>query len=134
MTVWETAFTKLDSWMLKKKTDPKLRCTILTWLREWHRGTAISKPDWDSSFKAALKSQNSVGWYPFLLGQVANQWHVVQQAYYTSLSLDNTGQQWVQQLILQLFIISWDMCEHQNGIKYNTVTPANFQELRVLND
>jgi hypothetical protein len=87
--------TKLDSWMLKKKTDPELRCAILSRLREWHRGTAISKPDWDSSFKAALRAQNSIGWYPFLLGHVANQWHAVQQAYYTSLGLDNTGRQWV---------------------------------------
>jgi hypothetical protein len=134
ITVWETSLTKLDSWMLKKKTDPELRCAILSRLREWHRGTAISTPDWDSSFKAALRAQNSIGWYPFLLGHVANQWHAVQQAYYTSLCLDNTGRQWVRQLILQLFNISWDMWEHRNGIKYKTVTPAKTRELRMLND
>jgi hypothetical protein len=68
------------------------------------------------------------------LGHVANQWHAVQQAYYTSLGLDNTGRQWVRQLILQLFNISWDMWEHRNGIKYKTVTPAKIRELRMLNN
>jgi hypothetical protein len=58
------------------------------------------------------------------MGHISNYWSDAQQAYYTSLALDNTGKQWVKQLILQRFNISWDMWEHRNGIKYNTVTPA----------
>ena len=46
-------------------------------------------------------------------------WQGVQQAYHNSLNLDNTGKQWVKQLILQLFNISWDMWEDRNGITHS---------------
>jgi hypothetical protein len=54
------------------------------------------------------------------------------KAYYTSLSLDNTGIQWVCQFILQMFNVSWDMWEHRNGIKHNTVTPAKRHKLDAV--
>jgi hypothetical protein len=54
------------------------------------------------------------------------------KAYYTSLSLDNTGIQWVRQFILQMFNVSWDMWEHRNGIKHNTVTPAKPHKLDAV--
>lgn len=134
ITVWETTLTKLDTWMLQKRTNPVVRTAILQRLREWHTGTPISPAEWDCSFKTTLKTQNDIGWYPFLLGHVSNSWHEVQQAYYTSLNLDNTGKQWVRQLIIQLFNISWDMWEHRNAIKHNTVTPASLQIIYSLDN
>jgi hypothetical protein len=113
-------------------TNPDLRSAILQRLREWQSGRPISPPSWNCSFKKALKAQNSIGWYPLLLGHVSNSWRDVQQAYYTSLGLDNTGKQWVKQLILQLFNISWDMWEHRNGIKHNTIHPAKAREIQQL--
>jgi hypothetical protein len=132
VNVWETSLTKLDTWMEKKHTNPDLRSAILQRLREWQLGRPISPPSWNCSFKKALKAQNSIGWYPLLLGHVSNSWRDVQQAYYTSLGLDNTGKQWVKQLILQLFNISWDMWEHRNGIKHNTIHPAKAREIQQL--
>jgi hypothetical protein len=124
---------KLDSWMLKKNTDQLLRQTILLRLREWHHGEPPSPVPWDCPFREALQSQDAIGWYPLLLGHVSHHWKDVQQAYYTSLSLDNTGKQWVCQFILQLFNVSWDLWEHRNGIKHNTVTPAKRRKLDAVN-
>jgi hypothetical protein len=125
---------KLDSWMLKKKMHPSVRAAILLRLLKWYQGTPPSTPSWDSPLKLTLKSQATMGWYPFLLGHVSNHWKAVQQACYTSLGLDNTGKQWVRQLILQLFNISWDMWEHLNGIKYSTLTPAKINKIHQLDD
>jgi hypothetical protein len=133
LTVWETGLVKLDAWMLQKQTDPAIRLSITSRLRTWHEGTPPSGPSWDCTFKSAIKEQNAIGWYPFLLGQVSLQWKGAQHACYKSLNLDNTGKQWVKQLILQLFNISWDMWEHHNGIKHNTNTPAKQRKIHLLN-
>jgi hypothetical protein len=47
--------------------------------------------------------------------------------------IQNTGKQWAKKLIIQLFNISWDMWEHRNGIKFNTMTPAKIRETIELN-
>jgi hypothetical protein len=111
-TVWNTTLAKLGSWMLQKNSSPDLCNAILQLLREWHSGRPIAPPSWNCSFKKALHAQNAIGWYPFLMGHISNYWSDAQQAYYTKLALDNTGKQWVKQLILQLFNISWDMWDH----------------------
>ena len=80
----------------------------------------------------ALFDQQNIGWYPFLLGHVSIHWRSVQQAYYTWIGHRNTGKKWVKQLILQLFNISWDMWEHRNGIKHNTLTPEKRRKLHTL--
>ena len=64
---------------------------------------------------------------------MSNHWQGVQQKYYEWISRRNTGRQWVQQLILQLFNVSWDLWEHRNGIRHNTPTAANLRELALLN-
>lgn len=131
-TVWETTLTKLDSWMLKKHTNPILQRIILQRLRDWHSGRHVSACPWDCTFKEALKNQDDIGWYPFLMGHVSNHWKGVQQDYYNSLALDNTGKQWVKQLILQLFNISWDMWDHRNNIKHKTLNPITLREIAIL--
>lgn len=132
VTVWETTLTKLDSWMLKKHTNPATQKAIIQRLREWHDGSTISAAPWNCTFKEALKAQNAIGWYPLLMGHVSNHWRAVQQDYYNSLALDNTGKQWVKQLLIQLFNISWDMWDHRNGIKHSALNPALLQEIQLL--
>jgi hypothetical protein len=134
LTVWETTLTHLDSWLLRKHTDPVIRRTILSRLREWHDGTPFSPIPWDCSFSSAITAQDAIGWYPFLLGQVSHHWKEAQQAYYTTLARDNTGKQWVKKLIIQLFNISWDLWEHRNGIKHSTLNPLKRREVQLYND
>jgi hypothetical protein len=109
-----------------------LRSIIIGRLREWHDGSPLSDVPWDCTFREAVLDQDTIGWYPFLLGQVSIHWKSVQHAYYQSLGLDNTGKQWVRLLILQLFNISWDMWEHRNGIKHKTLTPAKRRAIQLL--
>lgn len=44
-------------------------------------------------------------------------------------TIQENSEQWVKQLIIQLFNISWDMWTHRNGIKHNTITAAKQREI-----
>ena len=130
--VWDEAITKLDDWMSKTRTNPEMQEAIIRTLRLWHRGKPIPRAPWLCEFRQALQSQHSIGWYPFLMGHVSIHWQSAQQSYYTWLGHRNTGKKWVTSLILQLYNISWDMWEHRNNIKHNTLNPAKFRKIRAL--
>ena len=134
MSMWSTSLQKLETWMEKKYTNPDVSQAILTRLRAWHDYRPIPSPSWQCTFAPSLLSQNSIGWYPFLMGHVSNHWKSVQQAYYSWLGRRRTGKKWVRLLIVQLFNVSWDMWEHRNAIKHNTLTAAKLREIQSLDD
>ena len=129
---WKLSLQKLDTWMTSRHTNPDIRTAIISRLQAWHDYQPIPSPPWNCTFKDALNSQNSIGWYPFLLGHISNHWKGVQHSYYLWLGRQNTGKQWVKLLIIQLFNVSWDMWEHRNAIKHNTMTPAKCREIAAL--
>ena len=85
-----------------------------------------------SDFKKALINQSAIEWYPFLIGHISVNWKSTQQSYYTWLGRQNTGKKWFDSLILQLLNISWDMWDHCNGIKHNTLTAAKLCAIKKL--
>ena len=129
---WSSSLLKLEEWMTFKHTDPALQAAILSRLNTWHANDGLSPLDTTSPVLHAVYSQDDIGWYPFLHGHISHYWMGIQQAYYTSLNLDNTGKQWTKQLLQKLFNVSWDMWEHRNGIKHKTLTPARIRALRNL--
>ena len=58
----------------------------------------------------------------------------VQQAYYSWLGCQPTRKKWVKLLIVQLFNVLWDMWEHHNAIKHNTVTAAKLHKIQSLDN
>lgn len=133
-TVWETTLLKLETWLTAKDTDPDVCTAIIKHLRAWRQGKQSPRIAPSCTFTHTLESQNAIGWYPFLMGHISYYWIGTQQAYYTRLEVKNTGRQWAKQLIIKLFNTSWDMWEHRNGIKHNTVTPEKLRALRILDE
>ena len=129
---WASSLLKLEEWMTLKHTDPELQAAILSRLRSWHDNKPLPSLDVSSPVLRALSNQDDIGWYPFIHGHISYYWMGIQQAYYTSLALDNTGKQWTKQLLQKLFNVSWDMWEHRNGIKHNTLTPSRIRALKAL--
>jgi hypothetical protein len=123
MTVWDTALNKLDSWMVPRHTNPDLQQASIEHLCEWQDTHKSSNLPWNCSFKQALQFQNTIGWCTLLKGRVFHG-KMSSKRIAKSLDLNNTGRQWVKQLILQLFNITCNMWEHRNGIKRNIKSPA----------
>ena len=133
-TAWSATLLKLENWMITKQTDPVICTAIIKHLQAWRDGTSPPRTATISNLAPALDSQNDIGWYPFMMGHISHHWIGTQQAYYDSLSVQHTGRQWAKQLIIKLFNTSWDMWEHRNGIKHDTITPEKIRTLRHLDD
>jgi hypothetical protein len=67
------------------------------------------------------------------MGRISIEWKSVQQQYYDWLGKRNTGRKWAVALIQKVFEVSWDMWDHRNDVRLNTVTPAKARRLLVLN-
>ena len=134
-TAWDATILKLENWLIKKDTDPEITEAIIEHLVSWRNDLpSPSLTKWTGDLHDALLNQCQIGWYPFLMGHISYYWIPLQQAYYTQLDLQNTGKKWAKQLILKAFNTSWDMWEHRNGIKHNTITPAKIRALQILDD
>jgi hypothetical protein len=94
-------------------------------LRSLHNSTPTLPFQFENdNITSATLNQDDIGWYPFLLGHLLHYWQAIQHDYFVSLGLRNTGVKWTAQLIIKLFNTSWDMWEHRNGRKHNTLMPA----------
>jgi hypothetical protein len=71
----------------------------------------------------AVKEQDKIGWYEFLLGRFGRKWSDAQQRYLASLHQKNTGRRWTISLIQKAIDVAWDMWEQRNDIKHNTLHP-----------
>ena len=115
---------------------PELKTALLQRLRLWHTPpTHHRRISLTSLFglRGAVEQQDQLGWYNFLMGRVGNQWVHVQQRYYEWLSRRNTGKAWVQALIQKVWSVSWDMWDHRNAIRLDTITPAQLRERAATN-
>ena len=132
-TTWNHALDKLESWLRNKNTDPEIQLAILSNLRAWHEDTNITAHGHNSQAEVLI-SQDSIGWYPFILGHISQQWQHAQQAWFTKNHKANTGRQWAKQLILQLLKIQSVMWQHRNHVKHKTVTPDLLARMSRVDD
>jgi hypothetical protein len=70
----------------------------------------------------AIAAQDRIGWRAFFEGCIAVEWSGVQEAHYLWLGRRNTGKRWATSLIVKLWEIAWDLWDHRNQIKINSVT------------
>ena len=68
------------------------------------------------------------------MGRPSRRWRDDQQRYLEGLKRINTGKSWVQALIKKVWEVSWDMWDHRNKVRVNTVTRADLREIERLND
>jgi hypothetical protein len=67
------------------------------------------------------------------MGRISLQWKEVQQRYYEWLGRRNTGKKWATALIQKVWEVSWDMWDHRNEVRLNTLTPAKKRRILALN-
>lgn len=132
--VWERSMTKLQLWMESATTMPELQVALITRLRQW-KGLTRHNPTWTTlhGLRHAVGNQDAIGWYNFLMGRISIEWKAVQQRYYDWLGKRNTGRKWAVALIQKIFEVSWDMWDHRNDVRLNTLTPAKARRILVLN-
>ena len=131
--VWERSMMSLQLSMETTNTMPELREAIITQLRQW-KGLTTQNPSWTTThgLRHAVGHQDSLGWYNFLLGRISIEWQSVQHKYFEWLGKRNTGRKWAVALIQKVFQVSWDMWDHRNKVRLNTVTPAKARRILVL--
>ncbi len=127
------ALQKLETGLTEIDTAPHLLKAILTRLQQWRRHGDHALPrftgydQWGTQH--AVREQDNVGWYQLLLGRISKKWSDAQQRYIDSLQKKNTGRRWAISLIQKALDVSWDMWEHRNDIKHNTLHPRRAAEV-----
>jgi hypothetical protein len=131
--VFSLAVTKLETGMIEMNTAPRLRKTIIKRIRQWRKHGDRTLPHFNEydqwGTQHAVRAQDAIGWYQFLLGRVARKWSDAQQRFIDSLNKKNTGRRWTASLIQKALDVAWDMWEQRNDIKYNTLHPRRAAEV-----
>jgi hypothetical protein len=121
------AVKKLETSMTVLDTAPHIQKAILKRIQQWRKFGDRDLPrftDFDMwGTQHAVKEQDKLGWYQFLLGRFGRKWSDAQQRYIDSLQKKNTGRRWTISLIQKAIDVAWDMWEQRNDIKYNTLHP-----------
>jgi len=129
---WNTSINKLRDWMATAHTSPNLTTAILARLREWRDGTPRVAATGTRLTQTALKEQESIGWHAFLLGFASSKLAEVQQEYFASLKMMNTGERWLSALITKLQQTAWDMWDNRNDVKHNSITARKQAEIDAV--
>jgi len=121
------AVKKLERSMLDRDTAPHIQKAILKRIQQWRKFGNHTLPrlaDFDMwGTQHAVKEQDKIRWYQFLLQRFGRKWSDAQQPYLVSLLQRNTGRRWTISLIQKAIDVAWDMWEQRNDIKYNTLHP-----------
>jgi hypothetical protein len=141
--IFELSVQKLEIVMGDKFTAPEITAAIGKRIRQWRKhstgqiidqATPLPRYYRNDEFgtKAALDEQDKIGWYNFLLGRLSTKWMDAQQKYLESLGKRTTGRRWTIAIISKLWDIAWDMWQHRNHIKHNTLHPRKQLEMEFL--
>ena len=121
------AVKKLETSMTVLETAPHIQKAILKRIQQWRKFGDRDLPrftDFDRwGTQHAVKEQDKLGWYQFILGRFGRKWSDAQQRYIDSLHKKNTGRRWTIAIIQKAIDVAWDMWEQRNDIKHNTLHP-----------
>jgi hypothetical protein len=141
--IFEVAVQKLEIEMGDKFTAPDITAIIGKRLRQWRKHSEGYTIDQETPLpryykndefgtKAAVTEQDRIGWYNLLLGRMSTKWMDAQQKYLESIGKRTTGRRWTIAIISKLWDIAWDMWQHRNHIKHNTLHPRKQQEMNII--
>jgi hypothetical protein len=135
-STFDLAVTKLETSMTELDTAPWLLAAIVKRIRQWRRHGDRALPrftgydQWGTQH--AVRDQDAIGWYQFLIGRIARKWSDAQQRYIDSLNKKNSGRRWAASLIQKALDVAWDMWEQRNDIKHNTLHPRRAAEVMAI--
>ena len=122
LILWKKELNKLNLWLVYVETCPQLRRAIIEGLTVWKMGPSHTKREnyTYTGVKAAIVSQNRLGWWRFVEGTISKKWRNIQQHYYTSMSIPKTSDAWVARLIVKMWDIIFVIWQHRNSCLHNT--------------
>jgi|NOAtaT_6_FD_contig_81_301931_length_1652_multi_2_in_0_out_0_3 hypothetical protein len=68
----------------------------------------------------AFDIQSDIGWNLLLEGWIAYEREFLQSSHYALIGSRKSGRRWLIQVIKKLWLVSWDMWEHRNGILHDS--------------
>jgi hypothetical protein len=136
--IFTLAVQKLEANLSTLNTAPPIIAAIMTSIWQWQKHGENHLPrlrQWDIyGSHHAVESQDKIGWYNFLLGQMSKKWSSSQQRYIDSMKRKNSGCRWSALVIQKALDIAWDMWEQRKDINQNTMHPrqvANVEEIKA---
>ena len=132
--VFEVAVQKVELKMGKSFTAPAILSALGTCICQWRKHSKGQTTDQETRLpryrrhdewgtQAAVAAQDKISWYNLLLGRMSHKWPDTQQKYLESLGKRTTQRRWTIAIISKLWDITWDMWQHCNHIKHNTLHP-----------
>ena len=129
---WNAEFDRLLIWMSKQRTDPALQAAILAKIQAWQRNFPSYHYRGPRELEEAIKEQDKIGWWNFMLGRVSKKITEVQNRYYQRINSKHTGDIWTRRLIREVWTMSWNMWEHRNRRLHGGDTAENNRTILQL--
>ena len=130
---WNQCLATLTSWLDEHHTSRELSRWIEIRLNEWRTNTPRRPVSSNMWVVQAIRDQDRIGWWPFLLGRIAKSMTVAQTKHLLLVKPQNRPDSWNKGLLLQLWDLSFEMWEHRNKALHGiALTPTQLQELDSL--
>ena len=116
--------------VLSKIKTPKETSAVISYMMKRYRNNTSDIPHiTNPTLKAAVLSQHSLGWGPFLEGLLVKEWVTHASTFMTKKKNPNT---WVQALIINLWEIIWNMWNKRCTILHRTDLSNKLHELDLI--
>ncbi len=130
---WSTAIDNLKCWIEKNQTDPFITEAIITGLSTWRDGDIQQRPRM-TDVSSAFDIQSDIGWNLLLEGWIAYEREFLQSSHYALIGSRKSGRRWLIQVIKKLWLVSWDMWEHRNGVLHNSDNTQLQSQTQIANE
>jgi len=111
-------------------TAPELRNAILNIVESYHSNSEPAIIDQNyPHMNEILRDQNKIGWHNFIHGKWSNKWVAQQREFLLKHDSKRSCKRWATAIIHKMFMVSWDMWEHRNGILH-TASSYHYQQKR----
>jgi hypothetical protein len=120
--------------MRTENTCPTLTKWIVIRLNEWRTEATTRKPvDATPAVTQAIRDQDRIGWWGFLLGRISTSFTLAQDHHFQRTRSRKKASAWTPKLLQQIWDLTFSMWEHRNNALHgNVLTPAKVAELHRL--
>ena len=131
---WRACIHRLRHWMQTNNTCPTLTKWILIRLHEWRTEATTRQPVTATpAVNKAIREQDRIGWWGFLLGRLATSFTTAQADHFHQTRSRKKASAWTPKFLHQIWDLTFSMWEHRNNALHGTVlTPAKVAELQRL--
>ena len=122
-----------ESW-LYATTSSGIREAILAHLHAYREEEQVEEGDtWSPQLKQASMMQSALGACAFMEGCLCRHWEPIQKTYLDATYSKKSASRWIKELIIKLWLISWDMWDYRNGLVHDDAQVRTEQLIAQLN-